>query len=63
MKEGVSIEELWYRHNIFMNEYFRPSIEKEKTSSSKEIKELRSEKRFKKWYAQNKVRILHMVEE
>ena len=63
LKEGVSTEKMLYRHNIFMNEYFRPSIEKEKTSSPKEIKELRSKKRFKKWYAQNKDRILHMVEE
>lgn len=63
LKEGVTEEELLYRFNIFMNEYFRPSIEKEKTSMPKEIKELRSKKRFKRWYAQNKERILHMVEE
>ena len=62
LKEGVSIDELLYRYNIFMNEYFLPSIEKEKTSTPKEIKELRSKRRFKKWYAENKERILNMVE-
>lgn len=62
LKEDVTVEELLYRHNIYMNEYFRPSIEKEKTSTPKEIKKLRSKKRFKKWYAENKERILNMVE-
>ena len=62
LKEGVSIDELLYRYNIFMNEYFLLSIEKEKTSTPKEIKELRSKKRFKKWYAENKERILNMAE-
>lgn len=62
LKEGVTVEELLYRHNIYMNEYFHPSIEKEKTSTPKEIKKLRSKKRFKKWYAENKERILNMVE-
>ena len=63
LKEGVDAEILLYRFYIYMNEYFIPTIEKVKYSSPKEIKVLRSKKRFKKWYAQNKERILHMVVE
>ena len=62
LKDGVTVEELLYRYNIYMNEYFLPSVEKEKTSTPREIKKLRSKKRFKKWYAENKDRILNMVE-
>ena len=63
IKEGVDTEILLYRFFIYMNEYFIPTIEKVKSSDPKEIKVLRSKKRFKKWYAQNKERILHMVVE
>ena len=58
LKDGCDVETLLYRHNIFMEKYFRPSIEKEKTSTPKEIKELRSPKRFKKWYKENKELVL-----
>lgn len=58
LREGVDIETLLYRYSIYMKEYFLPSLEKEKTSTPKEIKELRNPKRFKEWYNANKELIL-----
>lgn len=63
LKEGIELEVLLYRYKIYMEEYFRPAVELEKTSTSEEIKYIRSPKRFIKWYKANKDKILKPVSE